>query len=69
VAAQRSHCRYLREWVAVKTRWRLTVDHSERRTARRLAGGCRNLVLHLRRAPVDLRGARGGGSRPAYQQA
>ena len=59
---QLSRCRYLREWVAVKTRWSLTVDRRELRTARRLAGGCRNVVLRLRRAPVGLNVARGASS-------
>jgi hypothetical protein len=63
---QRSRCRYLREWVAVKTRWSLAADRREARVTRRLAGGCRNVVLQLRRAPVGLHGARAGaGSRPA----
>jgi hypothetical protein len=47
-----SRCRYVREWVSVKIRWSLTVDRVEKRTARRLAGRCHNVVLRISRAPV-----------------
>ena len=33
-------CRYLREWVAVKHRWRLTVDSTEKSALTSLASGC-----------------------------
>jgi len=35
-------CRYLREWVAVKHRWRLTVDSAEKGALQSLASGCSN---------------------------
>ena len=35
-------CRYLREWVAVKHRWRLTVDSAEKSALQSLAAGCSN---------------------------
>jgi hypothetical protein len=35
-------CRYVRMWVAVKLRWGLTVDATERRTLRAEAGQCAN---------------------------
>jgi hypothetical protein len=47
-----SRCRYVREWVSVKIRWSLTVDRVEKRTARRLAGRCRNAVLRVSKANV-----------------
>ena len=33
-------CRYLREWVAVKHRWRLSVDSNEKAALTSLASGC-----------------------------
>jgi hypothetical protein len=35
-------CRYVREWVAVKHRWRLEVNRAERRALASFASGCRN---------------------------
>jgi Protein of unknown function (DUF1524) len=37
---QHGTCRYVRQWVAVKHRWRLGVDRAERRALRSLAAGC-----------------------------
>ena len=42
-------CAYVRHWVAVKVRWRLAVDDTERTTLRRLARGCDNTVLRVER--------------------
>ena len=50
-------CRYVREWVAVKIRWRLTVNRPEKRTLRRRAGYCANTVLRVRRATVRKKNA------------
>ncbi len=38
-------CRYLREWVAVKHRWRLRVDRAEKRALRSLAASCTNPTI------------------------
>ena len=38
-------CRYVREWVAVKHRWRLKVDRPERRALRSLSADCRNATI------------------------
>jgi hypothetical protein len=38
-------CRYVRQWVAVKHRWRLSVNRPERRALRSLAAGCRNATI------------------------
>ena len=38
-------CRYLREWVAVKHRWRLTVDSGEKSALPSLAAGCTNTTI------------------------
>jgi hypothetical protein len=38
-------CRYLREWVAVKHRWRLSVDSAERSAMTSLASGCGNPTI------------------------
>jgi hypothetical protein len=38
-------CRYLREWVAVKHRWRLRVDSAEKQAMTSLASGCGNPTI------------------------
>jgi hypothetical protein len=43
-------CRYVREWVAVKLRWRLTVDTSERAALRSQASGCSDVTITVTRA-------------------
>ena len=45
-------CRYLREWVAVKHRWRLTVDSAEKSALQSLASGC--IEHHDHRDPGPL---------------
>jgi hypothetical protein len=56
-----AHCRYVREYVAVKTRWRLTVDRPEKRALLRTARGCRNVVVKVRPAKVVARAGGGAG--------
>ena len=43
-------CRYVREWTAVKVRWRLTADTAEKATLTRLAASCPAVVLTVARA-------------------
>lgn len=43
-------CRYLREWVAVKVRWRLTVDPAERSALQSLTSACTNATITVTRA-------------------
>ncbi|WP_183095325.1 HNH endonuclease family protein [Nocardioides stalactiti] len=43
-------CRYLREFVAVKIRWRLTVDTAEKTAMQNLAAGCTNSTITVVRA-------------------
>ncbi|GAA1140299.1 HNH endonuclease family protein [Nocardioides aquiterrae] len=38
-------CRYLREWVAVKHRWRLSVDSAEKSAMTSLASGCADTTI------------------------
>jgi hypothetical protein len=38
-------CRYVNEWVATKTRWRLTVDSAEKTQLTSLAASCTNTTL------------------------
>lgn len=52
---RRVRCRYVAEWVAVKTRWQLSVDRTEKRTLARLALACPDVTVRVRRAPVTLR--------------
>jgi hypothetical protein len=40
-----SKCRYLREWVAVKHRWRLRVNRGEKSALSSLAAGCTNSTI------------------------
>jgi len=48
-------CRYVRSWVAVKTRWRLTVTKAEKRALSSYAGRCANRTLSAARATIRLR--------------
>lgn len=43
-------CRYLREFVAVKVRWRLTVDSAEKMAMQNLAATCTNTTITVTRA-------------------
>ncbi len=43
-------CRYLREYVAVKIRWRLTVNSGEKTAMQNLAAGCSNVTITVTRA-------------------
>jgi len=43
-------CRYLREFVAVKIRWRLTVNRGEKTAMQDLAAGCSNVTITVTRA-------------------
>jgi hypothetical protein len=42
---QYDRCRYLREFVAVKHRWRLTVDSAEKAAMTSLASSCTNTTI------------------------
>lgn len=41
----REVCRYVKEWVAVKHRWRLSVDTDEKAALQSLAAGCSNTTI------------------------
>ncbi|WP_183097844.1 HNH endonuclease family protein [Nocardioides pelophilus] len=43
-------CRYLREYVAVKIRWRLSVNSGEKTAMQNLAAGCTNTTITVTRA-------------------
>ncbi|MEZ0577520.1 HNH endonuclease family protein [Nocardioides sp. MH1] len=43
-------CRYLREYVAVKIRWRLSVNSAEKTAMQNLAAGCTNSTITVTRA-------------------
>ena len=47
---QYDRCRYLREWVAVKHRWRLSVDAAEKSALGSLASSCTNTTVTVTRA-------------------
>jgi hypothetical protein len=40
-----ARCRYVNEWVATKTRWRLTVDTTEKNALTGYAAGCPNTTI------------------------
>ncbi|MCW2766697.1 MAG: hypothetical protein JWO11_2656, partial [Nocardioides sp.] len=44
-------CRYVRQWTAVKLRWRLRVDAVERAALVKLADACPDTVLRVTRVP------------------
>ena len=46
-------CRYLRHWVAVKIRWRLKVNATEKQALTDIASGCDNAELTVHRASVE----------------
>ena len=45
-----ARCRYVGEWLAVKLRWRLTVDTAERNALVSLANACPNVTITVTRA-------------------
>ncbi len=42
---QYQQCRYIKEWVAVKHRWRLSVDSAEKSKLSSVAAGCTNTTI------------------------
>lgn len=56
----RGKCRYVREWVAVKSRWSLAVDRREKRRLRRVANRCANRLVVIRKARVGTITSTGG---------
>jgi hypothetical protein len=48
-------CRYVRYWVAVKTRWQLTVTSAEKSKLRELATSCPNRELTITKAGIRYR--------------
>lgn len=42
---EQQRCRYVKQWVAVKHRWRLTVDADEKDALSTLAAGCTNTTI------------------------
>lgn len=47
-----AQCKYVRQWVAVKLRWRLKVNRPERNFLVERADSCDNAVITVRRAKV-----------------
>ncbi|MEJ7832497.1 MAG: HNH endonuclease family protein [Nocardioides sp.] len=48
----REGCRYVRQYVAVKIRWSLTVDRAEKRFLRSKAASCPDVTLTVRKASI-----------------
>jgi len=49
---QRNKCTYVRQWVAVKLRWKLSVDQREKNALLRHQAGCANSVIRWSPAKV-----------------
>jgi hypothetical protein len=45
-----ARCRYINEWVAVKLRWRLTVNSTEKTALTNYANSCSNVTITVTRA-------------------
>jgi uncharacterized protein DUF1524 len=45
-----ARCRYINEWVAVKLRWRLTVNSTEKTALTNFANSCSNVTITVTRA-------------------
>ena len=45
-----ARCRFIAEWAAVKTRWRLTVDSTEKSALTSYAGSCTNVTITVNTA-------------------
>jgi hypothetical protein len=56
-----NQCRYVKQWVADKIRWHLTVDQTEKDVLLGQAVQCSNTIVSIERAPVVLRGTASGG--------
>lgn len=56
-------CRYVRDWTAVKIRWRLKVNAAEKSKLASIASRCDNVVLTVNRAAIGTStgGSTGGG--------
>ena len=54
-------CTYVRQWVAVKTRWALKVNPAEKRALLSRASHCANTVLTVRRASIVTASTSGSG--------
>ncbi|MGD9960734.1 HNH endonuclease family protein [Nocardioides sp.] len=51
-----ARCTYVRQWVAVKIRWHLSVDKTEKAKLTAMARACANLTITVRTAKVGRRG-------------
>jgi hypothetical protein len=48
-----AHSKYVTKWVAMKTRWRLTVNPAEKRFLTQQANACEDVLITLRRASIQ----------------
>jgi hypothetical protein len=48
-----ANCTYVTRWVAVKIRWRLTVNPAEKRFLTEQANHCENVLITVRRASIQ----------------
>ena len=55
-------CRNVKEWTAVKVRWGLKVNRSEKREDGRVAAGCTNVWITVTNARIVKAGTSGGTS-------
>lgn len=50
----KGRCRYVTQWVAVKIRWSLKVNQAEKNALARVAGGCKDRTITVRKASIHL---------------
>lgn len=62
---QYGRCTYVRQWVAVKIRWSLKVDYTEKHALTRYARNCANLRISVQKASIGTRNT-GGGLDPRF---
>jgi Lamin Tail Domain/Protein of unknown function (DUF1524) len=64
---QYDDCRYLDDWTAIKTRWRLAVDADEKSFMTTHARHCPNRLITVRRAAIDRHPPGGGGHQHGHK--
>ena len=57
---QYGRCLYVKQYAAVKVRWSLRVDSAEKQALARVASGCSNDVLRVRKAAITMSSSGGG---------
>ena len=59
------HCSYVAQYAAIKIRWSLRVDATEKRAMKAVASHCRNVMIRVHKARV-VTGRGGSGTDPRF---